>query len=64
MELSIDTLKPIIDLLKTEGVRHFKFGALELHFDAVPGQTVVPPVQTTDQLKAEEENMLFYSAGS
>ncbi len=62
MELSVEQLKPIIDLLKSEGITHFKFGPLEMNIEAVPDATIVPPAKTEAQVQAEDENMLFYSA--
>ena len=62
MELSVEQLKPVIDLLKAEGVTHFKFGSLEMTIQAVPDATIVPPAKTEAQVQAEDENMLFYSA--
>lgn len=62
MELSIDKLKPLIDLLRSENVSYFKSGSLELRLDQAPNQTIVPPPKTDEQQRAEDENMLFYSA--
>ncbi len=62
MELSIEQLQPLIDVLKAQNVGYFKYGTLELRFNPEPPQTSVPPPQTNDQLRAEQENMLFYSA--
>lgn len=62
MELSVDKLKPLIDLLRSENVSYFKSGSLELRLNQVPDKTIVPPPKTDKQLLAEEENMLFYSA--
>lgn len=62
MELSIDQLQAVIDVLKAQNVGYFKYGALELRFNPEQPTTSVPPPQTNDQLRAEQENMLFYSA--
>lgn len=62
MELSVEQLKPLIDLLRDENVGYFKFGNLELRLNQVPNQTIVPPPKTDTQVQADDENMLFYSA--
>jgi len=62
MELSVEQLKPIIDLLKSEGVTHFKFGPLEMDLQATSNSTMVPPAKSQHDIAAEAENMLFYSA--
>lgn len=66
--MTLDQVKDLVRFARSEGARRFRFGDLEVEFGAPVPEPVEAPKEekpkTPEQIREEEERILFMSSGA